>query len=766
MSHLSRIARIGALGLALAVAAALAGLLSSPQTARATDGCVAAGSPAGPFDLTAYEASDWKTTYSRAMELAGFNRLFPELSSFALPPIETGPRSASSATTTTPYAPPTLLKAIAWVESGWQMAASTVDYGQIGPPLLSPSCAYGIMQVLSGMENTGSAPTLDQASIGSHYGFNIARGARILAQKWNLAPEYRPLAGSRNPALIEDWYYAIWSYHGFSFTNHPGNTDYSTTRGIYLCDGKQSRSSFPYQELVLGCMANPPSVDGAPLWTAIAPTPPNFSLPAFSLDAWEACSTSWDCAGMDLPAASPAHADPTTAPANRTVALGSPSVAVSPTSVDVVVKTGASSPSMTATISNPGTGPLSWRLSPSVSWLTLPKIQGISTGSDIGAAPANFGFSVNATGLNPGNYAGAINLQSNYAQGLPKALRVNLSVPPVTWALDSSQMRTADLNGDGKYDVVGIYDNGGGLMRFWSFISNGTDFSSVRRSYSGCSGCWDLARSRMLAADVNGDGKDDIVGVYDYGNGQMGMWNFISDGTSFSTVRRSYSGCIGCWDLVRSRMLAADVNGDGKDDIVGVYDYGGGQMSMWSFISDGSSFSNVYRSYRGCPGCWQLANSQMVAADVNGDHKDDIVGIYDYTGGVIRMWNFVSNGAAFATSAPSYSGCANCWNLSQSQMRGGDLNNDGKEDILGIYDYGGGTIGMWNFLSDGATYSSVQRSYRGCSGCWDLGRSQMATGDVDADGETDVVGAYDYGNSVMGLWHFVNGSSFVPHRAY
>ncbi len=71
----------------------------------------------------------------------------------------------------------------------------------------------------------------------------------------------------------------------------------------------------------------------------------------------------------------------------------------------------------------------------------------------------------------------------------------------------------------------------------------------------GCADCWDLGRSQMLAADVNGDGRDDIVGVYDYGGGLMGMWNFVSDGTNFSTLFQSNSGCKGCWELSRSRIL-------------------------------------------------------------------------------------------------------------------------------------------------------------------------------------------------------------------
>jgi hypothetical protein len=285
-------------------------------------------------------------------------------------------------------------------------------------------------------------------------------------------------------------------------------------------------------------------------------------------------------------------------------------------------------------------------------------------------------------------------------------------------------MVAADVNGDGKDDIVGIYDYGGGKMRMWSFISNGSEFSSVYGSNNGCRGCWELSRSQMVAADVNGDGKDDIVGIYDYGGGKMRMWSFISDGTDFSSVHRSYTGCGGCWELSRAQMLAADVNGDGLDDIVGIYDYGGGLMRMWSFISDGTNFS-VASFYTSCSSCWQLGRSQMVAADVNGDGKDDIVGAYDYGGGLMRMWNFVSDGTSFSTVSQSFTACGGCWHLSRSRMVVADVNGDGKDDIVGVYNYGGGLMRMWNFVSDGTDFSSVNKSYNGCGGCWDLSRSRI-----------------------------------------
>jgi len=416
--------------LSLLVVAAVGFLMLSPapRSAVATHGCANAGSPAGPFDLLAFEAGDWRTTYRRTLELAAFNQLFPDVSGFALPPLESGPRSSGSSTTASPYVPPTLLKAIAWIESAWQMADSSVQPGEVGQPLLSHSCAYGVMQIVSGMQNVGNPPTLDQVHTGSHYGFNIAQGARILAQKWNLAPEFRPLIGSRNKSLVEDWYYAIWSYHGFTFTNHPVlNTNYSVTRGVYRCDGTQSYGSFPYQELILGCLKNPPIVAGTPLWSAIPVTLPNLSLPAFSLANWNSCSVNDQCAGMDFPTPTPSHSDSTTVSLQRSAVIGSPSLLVGPVDIEFYARPDSTSETVTVSVRNGGTGPMAWRLSPSVTWLQFSQIYGLELGSDLGATSAQISFVANGAGLSPGIYSGVVLVSSLYPQ-VTRTINVKLVV--------------------------------------------------------------------------------------------------------------------------------------------------------------------------------------------------------------------------------------------------------------------------------------------------------------------------------------------------
>ncbi|HLE82484.1 MAG TPA: hypothetical protein VJA25_14625, partial [Dehalococcoidia bacterium] len=421
----------------IVVAAAVLGslqLASSPRPALAVHQC---DSWPGAFPIDAYEAQasgtlSWRNVYARTMDLAGFNQLLPDVQNFNLPLLETGPRSAGSSSPINPYIPPTLLKAIGWIESSWSQACPSVPYGGVGRTLVSHDFGYGIMQITSGMGNgTTAEPNLDQVMIGGHYGFNIARGARILAEKWNYAPQYRPLVGDRNPSIVENWYYAVWSYNSFSFRNHPLNPALSLTRGVYRCDGTQPRSNYTYPELIFGCMANPPVRDGILLWEPLPVTLPNLSDPALSLDSWIACRDSFNCAAMDMPTPSPAHGDPTVSSGDRAQALGVPALSLSTTNVFLRVDEGTVGEPVSIGVSNAGTGPLVWRLSPSVPWLRLSRFQGVSRGADIGSQTVTFSLYADASALGPGTYSGNIAVESLYASGAPQNIGITLEVFPM-----------------------------------------------------------------------------------------------------------------------------------------------------------------------------------------------------------------------------------------------------------------------------------------------------------------------------------------------
>jgi hypothetical protein len=337
-----------------------------------------------------------------------------------------------------PYIPPTILKAIGWIESSWAQAAYSVPYGGIGPALISRDCGYGIMQVTSGMENTTGQPTQEQLMAAAHFAYNIARGTRTLADKWNLATEFRPIVADRNPQVIEDWYYAIWSYNGFAFVNHPLNPRFSAwPRTPYSCgpidDGfSHDRSQYPYQELVLGCMAHPPQREGVALWQAQEVTLPDLSqkdiaealkLENFACDYDDYCFDS-----MDMPRPANSHVDPTEVHGDRSTIVGSPVLEVSTLNVELTARPEGLSQSHEVTISNSGTGVLVWTATPSASWLQLSANQGLALGKELGGDTSALTIQANLAGLPKGKYVGTIALAAPYAGGVPKTITVTVNV--------------------------------------------------------------------------------------------------------------------------------------------------------------------------------------------------------------------------------------------------------------------------------------------------------------------------------------------------
>jgi hypothetical protein len=137
---------------------------------------------------TTYEALEDRSLYMAAMDLAGNDMLFPQDRFFSQAHLEVGTRNNRAPDDL--YIPPTLLKAISWIESVATQGAPDLPFGAIGPALVSFDCGYGVAQVTSGMTaplgEAGDA-TDEQALVATHFAYNIGRGAAILADKWNSA---------------------------------------------------------------------------------------------------------------------------------------------------------------------------------------------------------------------------------------------------------------------------------------------------------------------------------------------------------------------------------------------------------------------------------------------------------------------------------------------------------------------------------------------------------------------------------------------------
>jgi hypothetical protein len=351
--------------------------------ARQAEGCAFSTTP------TTYEGTKNRSAYLVGLELAGFNLISRTNPTFSIAPEEQGKRG-NRTITSAPYIPPKLLKAIAFIESNLWNAASSVPYQGVGPALVSFDCGHGVTQVTSGMTHPleAGSPSHNQALIATHYLYNIARGSNILVSKWNSAPEVRPVSGNGDPRIVENWYYALWSYNGFAFQNHPYLPNPNAwPRNGYSCssnlnDGfSHSRTGYPYQELVLGCAARPPSVDGFQLWAPQPSNLPNLAKGSFagltSLKAWQHCAGSSNCAAMDTPLPWINNRDntPARAPGSGGYVIGHPQVAVDDKYID--------SPSGTVKISNVGSGILAWRTKAAPAWVRVNRQAGVALGPNM-----------------------------------------------------------------------------------------------------------------------------------------------------------------------------------------------------------------------------------------------------------------------------------------------------------------------------------------------------------------------------------------------
>ncbi len=355
-----------------------------------------------PVTPTTYEDLKDRQLFLNTIDLAAYNMLFPGDDYFGLPKIEIGTRNDRSETNGT--VPPVLLKAIAWIESNITQGATDVPFGSIGNALVSFDCGHGVAQVTTGMtvpdgENGLGSP--EQALVATNFAYNIARGAHILVDKWNEAPEKKPIVGTDtdgHPAILENWYYAVWAYNGFTGpganrSNHPMDPIYgSWPRQPFGCgtddaDKGKNRGNYPYQELVFGCVSDPPVVDGNQLWAPQPITLPDLNDPKWSgplsLDNFV-----FPYAAMDIPSPQPYHTDltPRPDPSLRDQILGDPQMDVSSTDVKVGFSSDGSAGIKVVDIDNSGTGVLSWYATTSADWLVLSPYTGVAVGSNLPCA--------------------------------------------------------------------------------------------------------------------------------------------------------------------------------------------------------------------------------------------------------------------------------------------------------------------------------------------------------------------------------------------
>ncbi len=216
----------------------------------------------------------------------------------------------------------------------------------------------------------------------------------------------------------------------------------------------------------------------------------------------------------------------------------------------------------------------------------------------------------------------------------------------------------ADLNGDGITDSVAFLRNQVAVILY-----NADETTRPRTLYTAI-----LNPLTLIAADFNGDGKLDLA-VGGDSNRKDGNWLAILLGNGDGTFQDAKTMNAGNGV---ARLAAADLNGDGKMDIVAANPYSD-KISVLLGNGDGTFAAPVAYAAPSYP-------SAMVSIDLNNDRRPDVA-VLSRFGDMLGV--FLSN--ADGTLKPALTMSAGGADHALAYT---DINNDGRMDLVGVDFFG------------------------------------------------------------------------------
>ncbi|GAB7051417.1 hypothetical protein JCM9534A_65430 [Catenuloplanes indicus JCM 9534] len=216
------------------------------------------------------------------------------------------------------------------------------------------------------------------------------------------------------------------------------------------------------------------------------------------------------------------------------------------------------------------------------------------------------------------------------------------SAPGSVWKLTNIQPVATDADGDGRLDLVTMLRLGPAefSLNVLRNTGSGTTVSIAAPAewYRNPVGYAEPGRMKVVGGDFNGDGKGEVAFFYNYDNSTYGLtrlWMHSSTGAAFSSATQVWDSGAGNWEWGRGTPVAADFTGDGRTDIIQMYDYGA--ATRFFIFPAAATFLGV-----GAPTVWwdgapagtafAAPKAELVPGDLNGDGRADLAALYEATG--------------------------------------------------------------------------------------------------------------------------------------
>ena len=306
----------------------------------------------------------------------------------------------------------------------------------------------------------------------------------------------------------------------------------------------------------------------------------------------------------------------------------------------------------------------------------------------------------------------------------------------ITSTSDPQHVSLGDLNGDGKPDmVVANHISSGSTANVYLNTSTSSNVPSFSFGQALSPGQNFVGAS--VLKDIDGDGKLDIT-LTAYNNGQVAVYrNLTVLGSASLTFAPVYS-------LLPSGgaryVTVDDFDGDGRPDIAVSGDATGNTPTAVSVFRNLSSSGTI--SFGGLQVFGSATGYCLASGDLDNDGKSDIVVTHIVSGTALIFHNISTAGAISFTNVATLTGLSNPVGVVI-----GDFDQDNKPD-LAIANSGGSTVSF--FLNTNSVSGTISfNTTASLSFSLSSNPIMLSVGDLNGDGKIDLAIAHTSGSTSL-----------------